>query len=383
MAGTIIEGQLTRTRSSTIRFALATEEDDAAIRRLLRENPMRGAINVSFEREPNYFHSVGIGGADDQTILAFEKGRLVCMGRCSIRDRYANGETCRVGYLSDLRLDSSAQGRFDILRRGYQFFHELHQDNPADFYFTSVTADNSRSLRFLQRGLPGMPIYKPFADFVTLLIPVPRYQGKLSRLKSKEIKSENGSQENLSELVNFLNTHASRCNLSTVWDEEKILSLENHGLRLSDFNILFDDKKIIGCAAVWDQRDFKQVVIREYSRQLSFARPFINFAATLFNTPKLPPLGSTLAHGFLSPLVTASDDKESLLALVESSLHIAAERGMEFLSVGFVANDPRLAVIRNQFRCREYRNRFFQVRWPDSKRLALNNNLIFPEVALL
>lgn len=383
MAGTIIESQLTATISSAIRFALVTGEDDAAIRRLLRENPMRGAISVSFEREPNYFQSTGIGGADDQTILAFENGQLVCMGHCSIRERYVNGEIRHVGYLSDLRLDASTQGRFDILRRGYQFFHELHRDNPVDFYFTSVTADNSRSLRFLQRGLPGMPIYEPLADFITLLIPVPRRQKNLTAINSKRIKIENGSRQILSALVDFFNAHASRCNLSTAWDEEKVLSLENHGLPLSDFKILTDGEKIIGCTAVWDQRAFKQIVIHEYNKNLSFARPLVNFATNLFNTPKLPPTGSTLAHGFLSPLATVPNDKESLLALVEFSLQTAARRGIEFLTVGFVANDPRLAIIQNQFRCREYRNQFFQVRWPDSKRLALNNNLIFPEVALL
>ncbi|MGH7953671.1 MAG: hypothetical protein ACREFE_17375, partial [Limisphaerales bacterium] len=283
MAGTIIESQLTRSPSSAIRFALATEEDDAAIRRLLRETPMCGEISVTFEREPNYFHGARIAGADDQTILAFENGRLICMGRCSICDRYLNGKTCRVGYLSDLRLDSSAQGRFDILRRGYQFSHELHRDNPADFYFTSVTADNSRSLRFLQRGLPGMPVYEPITDFVTLLISVPSNRRKLahlneraaSRLKSKGIKIEAGSEKFIPALVGFLNGQAKQCNLATTWDTETFLSLQNHGLTLSDFKILTDAETIVGCAALWDQRGFKQIVIREYSRRLSLARPFL------------------------------------------------------------------------------------------------------------
>ena len=35
-----------------VTFSTATAADDAAIRRLLRENPMRGAIRVTFEREP-------------------------------------------------------------------------------------------------------------------------------------------------------------------------------------------------------------------------------------------------------------------------------------------------------------------------------------------
>src|SRR5437762_6320955 len=120
MARTPVDGQLIAPVASRVRFALATAADDPAIRRLLRENPMRGAIALSFEREPDYFHGA-YTGTDDQTILAFDGDQLICMGRCSVRMRYLNGEIRRDGYLADLRLDAAAQGRFDILRRGYKF----------------------------------------------------------------------------------------------------------------------------------------------------------------------------------------------------------------------------------------------------------------------
>src|SRR2546428_10079194 len=99
-----------------------SERDDAAIRRLLRANPMRGKVSLTFEREPDYFQSSGIADAEDQTIVAFDGEKLVCMGRASVRRLYLNGHPRRVGYLSELRLDHSAQGRSGILQRGYQFF---------------------------------------------------------------------------------------------------------------------------------------------------------------------------------------------------------------------------------------------------------------------
>jgi hypothetical protein len=393
MAGTIIESQLTARHGPAIRFALAMLEDDSEIRRLLKDNPLRGAISLSFEREPGYFHGANIAGADDKTILAFEKGRLVCMGRCSLRDRYINGEICRVGYLSDLRLDFSARGRFDILRRGYQFFRELDFDHPADFYFTSITEDNFRSIRFLERNLPGMPRYEPLADFVTLLIPVPRQTQKLKklnerallRLKSTNIKIMSGSDCHGRVLVDFFNSHAKQFNLATVWSEEKFFLLQRHGLGLSDFTIFVRAGEITGCATVWDQRSFRQTIVRGYSRSLSLVRPLLNLGSNLFGSSPLPPVGAVLAHAFLSPLTVALDDKQGLLAIVESSLLTAANRGMEFLALGFAANDPRLVTVRNHFHCREYRNRLFQVRWrnENSPRMIQNGNLIFPEVALL
>ncbi|HXB58202.1 MAG TPA: hypothetical protein VNU95_01480 [Candidatus Acidoferrales bacterium] len=393
MAGTITESQLTARRGSAIRFALAMPADDSAIQRLLRDNPMRGAISVSFEREPNYFRGANITGAEDKTILAFEKGRLVCMGRCSIRDRYISGEVRRVGYLSDLRLDSSVQGRFDILRRGYQFFRELESDRPADFYFTSITADNARSIRFLERGLPGMPRYEPLADFVTLLIPVPRRAQRLkelnermlSRLKSSNIEIVTALENHIYALVNLLNSHAKQFNLAAAWNEENVTLLQRHGLELSDFMVLMRAGEMTACASLWDQRTFKQVVIRGYNRKLSLVRPLLNLGSKLLGSPRLPSVGAVLAHGFLSPLAVGLDDKQSLLAMIEASLLSAAKRGMEFLTLGFDCRDPCFMVVRNHFRCREYRNRLFQVRWKNenSARLNLNENLLFPGVALL
>jgi hypothetical protein len=385
MAGTIIESQLTAPASAVTRFALAAEGDDDAIRRLLRVNPMEGEIKLSFDREPNYFYSAQVAGAEDQTILCFQRARLVCMGRCSVRHRFVNSRIRRVGYLSDLRLDSSAQGRFDLLRRGYRFFHQLHLANPADFYFTSVSTDNFRSLRFLERGLSGMPVYQPLADFVTLLIAVPSNARRLPTVKADGRSIVTGSKENLSALVECLNSHAKQHNLTAVWNEEKVLSLEHHGLPLGDFRLLLDNGKITACAALWDQRGFRQMVIRGYSRRLALMRPWLNVVTGIFGAPQLPPVGSTLALGFLSPLVVWPDDNPALLSLIKSSLSLAVDRGLAYLTLGFAANDPRLKMVYSQFQCRQYKNRLFGVRWreADSIDITLNGHLLFPEIALL
>ena len=172
MVGTALDGQLTspvavRTRA---RFAVATRAHDAAIRRLLRENPMRGAISLTLEREPDYVAGADIADARDQTIVAFEDERLVCMGRCSTRTVWINGQVRRAGYLAELRLDASARGRFDLVRDGYRFFRSVHATNPADVYFTSIAADNGRARRLLELGAPGLPRYTHLGDLTTLLI---------------------------------------------------------------------------------------------------------------------------------------------------------------------------------------------------------------------
>ncbi len=171
MAGTLLERELTTPRTGRVRFEIATPEDDAEIRRLLRANPTPGRISLSFERERDYFADAHQPGETKQTIVARDGKGLACVGSCTIRSRFVNGAPRRVGYLGGLRLDSRQAGRFDILRRGYEFFRELQTDAPADFYFTSIAGDNQRARQLLERGLPGMPLYEFVGEFVTVLLP--------------------------------------------------------------------------------------------------------------------------------------------------------------------------------------------------------------------
>ncbi|HEY1661059.1 MAG TPA: hypothetical protein VGI03_01455 [Verrucomicrobiae bacterium] len=393
MARTTIDSQLTARRRSRVRFELATDNDDAEIRRLLRENPMPGQIALSPEREPDYFADANLFGGEKQTIIAREAGRIVCMGNCAVQSRMINGQPRRVGYLGGLRLDGNSAGRFDIVRRGYEFFRELQADTPADFYFTSIAADNARARNFLERDLPGMPAYRFLADFVTLLVPVPRNLRNLKRFSERATKTKtldglnciSGSKEYVVELISCLNKFAKQTQLAAFWTESDLHSLKKLGLSLADFHLILEDDKIIACAALWDQRCFKQIVIRGYSRKISLAGPWVNLAAKLFGTSRLPPVNSALAFALLSPLAAPADKPQLLLALVESALAVAAERGLEFLTLGFAAGDARLEMMRNHFRCREYHTRLYRVLWSDMNptEVVFDDQPFLPEVSLL
>jgi hypothetical protein len=77
---------------SRFRFMLATSKDDSALRAFLRENPVPGNIEVSFEREPDFFAGSAIRGELHQTILVrdTETGRIAGMGSRSISKAFVN-----------------------------------------------------------------------------------------------------------------------------------------------------------------------------------------------------------------------------------------------------------------------------------------------------
>jgi len=386
MAGAILDRQLTPARTSRVRFAIATRADDASIRRLLRENPMPGQISISLEREPDYFADADLPGEEKQTIVAYEGERAVCVGSCTIRERFVNGRPRRVGYLGSLRLDADQAGRFDIVRRGYEVFRELQLDAPADFYFTSIAVDNERARKFLEHGVPGMPHYELIGEFVTLLIPtvhsLPRKEADAPDRTTPPLPHV-ASYETVEELVECVNGYNNQ--FAPCWSADELRALCFLGLRAEDFCIVSENGRIAACAALWDQRDFKQTVIRGYAPWLSRTRRVLNFIRRLAGGMRLPAVGATLANAFVSHLAVAPGEPEKLITLVAELRRTAARRGIEGLTLGFAADDPHLAILRHTFRCREYRSRVYVVHWPDLGGAAggLDGRLLAPEVALL
>jgi hypothetical protein len=376
MAGTTLDHELTAARAGHGPFASATQNDDAGIRRLLRENPMPGRISLTLECEPDYFADSHLPGIEKQTIVASKGGSLVCVGSCALRTRFVNGQPCRVGYLGGLRLDARAAGRFDILRRGYGFFRELQSNKPADFYFTSIAADNVPAQRFLERGLPGMPAYEFVGDFVAVLLPADR-----RRIHA----APTADMPCLGELLDFLERHSRNYQFAPRWSTQEWSALPTLGLKAEDLHCVRDGGRIVAAAALWDQRAYKQTVVRRYAPSLAAARPLLNLAAGVIGTPRLPAVGSVLAHAYLSHLAVAPDKPEALISLIAGLRIIAEAKGIQFLTLGFAASDPRLALLRTRFRSREYRSRIYVVSWPGLGGLArdLDGRCLGPEVALL
>ncbi|MSU59983.1 MAG: hypothetical protein EXS35_17745 [Pedosphaera sp.] len=377
---------MTSTRASRIRFDTAKERDDADIRRLLRESPVPGQVTLTLEREPDYFADADLPGEEKQTILAREGGHVICVGNCTVRERFINGQARRVGYLGGLRLDAGVAGRFDILRRGYDFFRELQAGAPADFYFTSITSDNVRARNFLERGLPGMPAYEFIGEFVTLLLPVERRSPtrRVSETRMNPAGSETGASI-ADELLALTNEDNRRLQFAPCWSADEFTALQPLGLLADSFHFIRDDGCIAAGAALWDQRTFKQTVIRSYAPWLARLRPALNLAARITSQPRLPAVGTTLAHAFVFHLAVAPDDTNALHALIAALREIAAARNIEFLTLGFAVNGPQVASLRRKYRCREYHSRIYVVRWPGlgGSSRELDGRCLGPEAALL
>ncbi len=384
MDGAVVAGELERVRvrggqrSPAMRFSLALAEDDAGIRTLLRDTPMQGEMRLSLEREPSAFAADAIEGDFHQTLVAKDAaGRIVAMGGRSIREAYVNGRAARLGYLGQLRIAPGYRGR-DMLLRGYELLRELHADGRTPFYLTSILLDNLPARRLLEANLRGMPTYHPLEEWLTFVIP--------TRRRLHLLRAQPASSENVDGIAKLLARRGMTTQFTPVWGRESISgSAQSPELNLGDFVVVEEDGLVKGCAAVWDQRRMKQVVVRGYSGRLGRWRWAINRLAFLTGWPALPRVGREVSQAYLSHLAVEADDVDRSCSLIAAARLLAAKKGCDYLVVGLASRHPLVKVIKRVWKHRCISSMLYAVHWEDGRAdvEALDGRMPHVEVATL
>ena len=99
----------------------------------------------------------------------------------------------------------------------------------------------------------------------------------------------------------------------------------------------------------------------------------------------MPAIGTTLAYATVSHLAVGADGSDVLVECIAALQSRATRRKIDFISLGFAVNDPRLATVRTRFKSREYRSRLYVVRWPNVGGATdqLDGRILQPELASL
>ncbi len=352
------------------RFDLARPSDDAELRALLKETPMRGRIELAFLREPSYLRAAQIAGPYVQVLVARVDGRIVGVATRALRPTYINGQQVTAGYLSDLRLRPEYQNG-TLLARGYRFLRELHRDGRADVYSTVIVEDNRAALRTIAANRADLPRYVDRGKILTPMIHLRR------TLQDLGGEIERGSRASLPEIVRKLNEN--RLQFAPVWSEADFLGHRFPGFRIEDFYVLRRRGRIAGVMGIWDQRAFRQTAVVAYHGSLRWLRPLVN---KLRRSP-LPDPGKALAYFFVS--FVATDDVDAFRVLLRRVYNAAVGRdlkqgGFSHFIAGVHERDPRADVFEEYSRT-SFAGRLFSVTFDAPP--ELDGRVPYMEAALL
>jgi hypothetical protein len=370
-------------RASQFDIDLASAADDGAVRRLLRESAIAGNVSLSLEREPDSRIAAAIEGDAHESLIARDRrsGLVAGIAARAIRDVFVNGGPSRIAYLGQLRVDVRFRRSRGLLDAGFDF---CRRSQGGLLHLASIVEDNVPARRLLSRRIHGWPRFDEIDTLVTLAIPV-RHARHGYAADGRDIEPQPGSHERRGEILACLTRNGRRFQFFPQWKSEHFDSPRLRGLDLSDFTVAVSGGRTIGCLALWDQRAFKQAVVRGYSAGLARWRPIVNLLSPFLRTPRLPDVGRPLEFAYISHLAADEDDEKTVLAMVTAACARARARRLEYVALGLPARSPALRAVRRAFGHRQYRSLLYAVTWPEAEALAasLDGRPANPEIALL
>jgi len=346
--------------SGGLTIRLATREDDAQVRAVLRRNVMPGAMELAFTHEPSFFDAIDVEGYDPRVIAGEEDGQVVGVGLLATRRVFLNGAPAEIGYLSSLRADPAIRGT-TALARGYRFFRRLHNERPLPFYLSTIMEENAAAREILTSGRAGLPAYHEIGRYRTLAIPLFRRKRKML---PAWLRLTRGSEVGAEAIAAFLQ-HAGRARQCfPVYTAEELSAPAGllRGLSLDDFTVALSGDEIAGTLACWNQLPFRQHLVAGYNGLIRWGRPALNLLAAPAGCQLLPPPGTPVRCMLAACLAIRHDNPGVFRALLQHALSTRAGAGHDYLFVGLAEGDPLLPVAAEPLHI-ALRSRIYAVTW--------------------
>lgn len=339
-------------------FRLANIGDDQQIQELFDNNPLPGDISVIFQRRPSYFLGSEIEARESQVMACEYGGKIIGIISRSLNKLYINGRICTIGYLGSLRVDKQHQGK-GILTRGWEYLAKLDADNKAPFYISSIIADNKKAISIFTKSDRNhlRPEFQYYGQYHTYLI-------HLSRVKKQradnDVVIQRGTPEFLDQIVEYVQKKSLKMQFFPYYDRNDFLDDKKYfrDFKIQDFYLALRNAKIVGVVSKWDQSNFKQTIVAEYSKKIKLAKPIWNLFSKLNGSTPLPKPGVMLRYFYIATIVIDDNDADILKLLLENVYNDNVGTDYAYFVLGLHADNPLISAV-NDYRYIDYKSNIY------------------------
>lgn len=323
--------------ASTYRFRLARASDDTHLRALLRTVAMPGAMQLTTNREPDFFRAERIGNLRSQVIVCETgEGTIVGFGVRAVRLAYIDGRFQEIAYLSTLRsLPGVRHGL--LLARGYQYLRMLTERDPSAWTVTTIYGDNQLARAALTNARAGLPLYRPLGTLYTYAIGLRRTP---SNRTAPDIQA--GTVFDPREIASTLNAYNRQWQFAPHWRTEDLAGVSGvmDGFTLNHLACRTDGSRIAATLGVWDQAAAKQHVVTAYAWPLSWYQPVSGWVDRLGIGPALPSAGQEIRLLYGCCISATAPDPGPFSTLLDGMIRTWSGRGFDYLLIGLPNGHP-------------------------------------------
>lgn len=293
------------------------------ILRILESSAAKGRIELLYTRRPDAYDSYKKDYGEARIFASSNGGRMV--GTCAelIREVYIGGKPAKAAYICGLKKDADYTGGVSF---GVNFIRSLQRDD-IDIYYYSVIADNRKAASMFEKK-SRLISATPLTEYTTFIIS--------SKLKLKaanhDLMFRQASCQDTPQLIAFLNDEGKKKDFFPV-----ITSLSQfHHLTYKDFYLLIKNDRIVAAAALWNQTEYKQYVVKQYRGIMQQIR-ILNPLLSLLGYIKLPKENTPLVFPMLS-FFLCQDDNETYYKTLLSHLLPEIRKKYDLFVIGLPKN---------------------------------------------
>lgn len=322
----------------------ANEQDDPKLLALIAETMPSNGMVLSFERLPSYFQATQVQYNHPLIKLVVsseDPESIIAMMNLGAKSCFINEQLSQIRYVSDLRIQPSARGKYSI----EMLMAFVHSEFPLTEIFQSVVlVDNKIARHILHQEREFFPqpyIYDQICTYTIARVQKP-HANEYSVVPFEQVSLEHVSafKEQMKKFYNFLPDY-----------DFSALLAGNHpfwrDIDPKQMFVVYDaDENIKGMFGLWNQKAFKQTKVVKYSKTLKWIKPFYNFYASLFGLIKLP----QEQHNFdylMAHCVLCDPNDATLFEYMLYQLHLHCKKqGNSSFCLTLSEEDPRNEVLK-------------------------------------
>ena len=296
-------------------YEFANYNDGKELVSLLEEASFDGDYTLIYTKRPNAYESV----EKDAKQFAIAIGRNtttneICgMGICTINKLLLDGQKNNIAYLSGFRRKKNIGGDISQV---YKIFQNFCKDNNVKYTYTTILEDNISAQKLLTKKRKLLPHYIKIADYTVNIFK--------AKLQTNHLYNCTKAQENdLEKLKKFIENESKKKTFFPYLDLDK----EFFGLNYKDFYLLKNSKnEILACGILWNQTDYKQLIVKNYSFKYQLIRKLANLVLGILNYPLLPKINEIVDYSTLSFVLYKDDNEEYLNHFIREISHHVKEK---------------------------------------------------------
>lgn len=335
----------------------ATLEDDHGLRALIAVPMTTRGVQISFQREPSYFKASDILYRHKLHVVIEDKEhqkKVACYSN-GYRPCYINQQVKDLRYASDLRVDSNYRGKSLVKVLAVHLKTNMHDPN---FSQMIIFDDNHAARAAMQTSKTGMPDYYDEGLIETLTLTYLAKKRKINAfIKStapdyqdnRQVQSCVAQKEHIQSMNDFIKEMSEHYNFIPAYNFEELAQEHPYysGIKLSDFVLYFQHKKLTGMFGLWNQHRIKQTKILHYSPFIAVLRPIYNLINSITKGMPLPKLGDSLKYHVLHSLLCHPNNLALHNLMLGDAYKLSKRQGVGVVSFTLSHKDPRYQL--NQF----------------------------------